>query len=233
MQHLVVGLCAAASPAIEFALTPTKFIFTKTWIVVSVRTVARIAGRMNERYAEDRELGLKMRAAQAGDARAYAELLKAIVPRLRDMIRRRRSPLLSGDLEDIVQDVLLSLHVVRATYDPERPFIPWLMAIAHNRTVDAARRSVRRGSHETHREEDSVTFAGEETNFQDDVYGDPEALKRAIQELPRAQREAIEMVKLRQMSLKEAAAASGTSIGALKVSIHRAMSALRNKLTKE
>jgi RNA polymerase sigma-70 factor (ECF subfamily) len=61
-------------------------------------------------------------------------------------------------------------------------------------------------------------------------YGDAEALAQAMTKLPQGQRQAIELMKLREMSLKEAAAATGTSIGALKVSVHRAMSALRKAL---
>jgi RNA polymerase sigma factor (sigma-70 family) len=65
------------------------------------------------------------------------------------------------------------------------------------------------------------------------VYRDPEALRRAIRELPPGQRQAIEMLKLNDMSLKEAAAASGMSVSALKVSVHRAMASLRKTLTRE
>jgi DNA-directed RNA polymerase specialized sigma24 family protein len=72
----------------------------------------------------------------------------------------------------------------------------------------------------------------ESTNITAEVYGDPEALKQALRALPAGQREAIEMLKLREMSLKEASAASGMSIGALKVATHRAISALR-KLLKD
>jgi RNA polymerase sigma-70 factor (ECF subfamily) len=128
---------------------------------------------------------------------------------------------------------LLSLHAVRATYDPERPFLPWLLAIARNRMVDSARRYGRRAAHEVQVQNVDVTFSDEATNIAAEVYGDPEALRQAIAGLPRGQREAIEMLKLREMSLKEAAAASGMSIGALKVSVHRAIGSLRKALKKE
>jgi RNA polymerase sigma-70 factor (ECF subfamily) len=62
------------------------------------------------------------------------------------------------------------------------------------------------------------------------VYGDPEALQRAIHQLPKAQRNALEMLKLREMSLKEAAVATGMSLGALKTATHRAMTTLRKLL---
>lgn len=174
-----------------------------------------------------------MRAAQAGDSQAYARLLKEITPRLHRIIRNQRSFLPAEDIEDLVQDVLISLHAVRATYDPVRPFMPWLIAIARNRLADGARRYARQKAHETNVEEYPVTFSDEGTNTDSEPYRDPEALKQAIQTLPSGQREAVEMLKLREMSLKEAATASGTSVGALKVSVHRAMGALRKALSKE
>jgi RNA polymerase sigma-70 factor (ECF subfamily) len=174
-----------------------------------------------------------MRDAQAGDARAYARLLKEITPRLRNFLRGQRRFLNAEDIEDLVQDVLLSLHAVRATYDPERPFMPWLMAIARNRLADSGRRHARRSAHEVQVAEMPATVPDDGAKLDPEIYRDPEALKRAIQELPRGQREAIEMLKLREMSLKEASAAGGTSVGALKVSIHRAMGALRKALAKQ
>lgn len=174
-----------------------------------------------------------MRAAQAGDAQAYARLLKDITPRLHAIIRYQRQFLSTEDVEDLVQDVLISLHSVRATYDPERPFMPWLVAIARNRLADAARRYSRQKAHETNVEEYPVTFSEEGTNIDSALYRDPEALKQAIEALPPGQREAVEMLKLREMSLKEAAAASGTSVGALKVSVHRAIATLRKVLSKD
>jgi RNA polymerase sigma-70 factor (ECF subfamily) len=73
----------------------------------------------------------------------------------------------------------------------------------------------------------TVTFQAGGTNTVMEDYGDPEALRSAVNALPAGQREAIEMLKLREMSLKEASAVSGMSIVALKVATHRAMTALR------
>jgi RNA polymerase sigma factor (sigma-70 family) len=178
-------------------------------------------------------LGTLMQFAQNGDASSYALLLKEVTPLLRHVIRRRRAFLSAEDIEDLVQDILLSLHAVRATYDPGRPFLPWLTAIAHNRMVDSARRYGRRMAREVQVEDWDVTFSSGAANMDAEGYRDPEALRQAIEELPRGQREAVEMLKLREMSLKEAAAASGTSVGALKVSVHRAVGALRKKLKNE
>jgi len=188
---------------------------------------------MNERTTKSGRLGALMQSAQGGDASSYALLLKEVTPLVRHFVRRQRSFLSTEDVEDLVQDVLLSLHAVRATYDPGRPFLPWLMAIAHNRMVDSARRYGRRAAHEVQVENFEVTFSDAAANIDTEGYRDPEALRQAIEELPRGQREAIEMLKLREMSLKEAAAASGMSVGALKISVHRAIGALRKKLKKE
>jgi RNA polymerase sigma factor (sigma-70 family) len=183
--------------------------------------------------SDDLTLTSLMRAAQAGDTHAYARLLDEITPCLRRFVRGQRKFLRAEDIEDLVQDILLSLHAVRATYDPQRPFMPWLMAIARNRLADGARRYARRAAHEVQVEAFPVTFSDEGTNRDDGEYRDPEALRRAIRDLPAGQRDAIEMLKLREMSLKEAAAASGASIGALKVLVHRAIATLRKALAKE
>lgn len=173
-----------------------------------------------------------MRAAQQGDAKAYAALLNTITPKLRQIIRNQRKFLQPADIEDLVQDVLLSLHSVLGTYDPERPFMPWLLSITYNRLADAGRRHARRGAHEVQVEFPEVTFSHVPANPKSERYGDPEALRHAIRALPPGQRDAIEMLKLREMPLKEVAARSATSVGALKVSVHRAMITLRKVLAK-
>ncbi len=183
--------------------------------------------------SENLRLDELMQASQAGDAQAYIELLSEITPRLRRIIRRQRRFLQAEDIEDLVQDVLLSLHAVRATYDPRRPFVPWLLGITRNRLADHARRHIRTKTHEVQVETLPVTFSDERTNPGREVYRDPDALRQAIKELPPGQRNAVEMLKLREMSLREAAQASGISIGALKVSVHRAMISLRKAMKKD
>jgi RNA polymerase sigma-70 factor (ECF subfamily) len=170
---------------------------------------------MNQSQTDDRDLASLMRAAQAGDTHAYVKLLKEITPRLRQVVRNRRRFLQVDDIEDLVQDMLLSMHAVCGTYDPQRPFMPWLLAIARNRLADSARHYGRHAAHEAQLDDLAVTFSDRETNRQGGSYRDPEAPRQAVKVLPRGQREAIEMLKLREMSLKEAAARSGMSVGAL------------------
>jgi RNA polymerase sigma factor (sigma-70 family) len=179
----------------------------------------------------DDDLAGLMKMAQTGDTEAYSRLLYEVTIRLRRIVRRSRSFLSNEDVEDLVQDILLSLHSVRATYDPQRPFMPWLLAITRNRLADGARRYARTGGREVNADCLDVTFVNENANKPIDLFG-KEDLKNAIDGLPAAQRTAVEMLKLHEMSLKEAAAVSGMSIGALKVATHRAVIALRKMLMK-
>lgn len=178
----------------------------------------------------DDRLGHLMRLAQSGDTTAYLELLRAITPRIRQVIRRRRGFLGSDHVEDLVQDVLLSVHAVRATFDPERPFMPWLLAILRNRLADDARRYASHRAHEISVEDADVTFAELPANTEREGFGDVEALAHAVHALPTGQRQAIELLKLREMSLREASATTGLSVGALKVATHRAIATLRRAL---
>nr|WP_164853875.1 sigma-70 family RNA polymerase sigma factor [Paraburkholderia kirstenboschensis] len=165
-----------------------------------------------------------MARAQAGDREAYRRLLQDIAPYLRALAARHIR--IEEDIEDTVQDVLLTVHSVRNTYDPARPFGPWLVAIANRRIVDGLRRRGRVGSHETLMETDLETFSAAEANLQEDAV-DARLVREAIEQLPVGQRDAMRLLKLEEMSLQEAEAASGTSVAALKVATHRAMKRLR------
>lgn len=182
---------------------------------------------MDEAANSPDPLGALMSLAQAGDVSAYDRLLRQCADLVRRTVKRRFPFLAEPDAEDLVQDILLSLHTVRATYDKSRPFIPWLMAIARNRAADMARRYTRRSAREVAVEKYPETFDEAQANIGDEVYGDPEALRQALSKLPEGQRTAIELLKLREMSLKEASQASGMSVSALKVATHRATQALR------
>ena len=179
---------------------------------------------------QDRRLSSLMGKAQGGDQAAYASLLREVVPMLKRVVQARLGFLPVMDREDLVQEILLSLHAARATYDPARPFKPWLMTIAHNRMVDQARRKSRRAANEVTVDEYPMDVADADVGTAAERYGDPEELRQAIEVLPKGQRSAIELLKLRELSLKEASQATGMSISALKVSVHRAVKTLRASL---
>lgn len=177
---------------------------------------------------QEREWSALMRAAQDGDPAAYARLLREATPYVRALARRRfRDDHL---IEDVVQDVLLSVHRVRSTYDPARPFKPWLAAIANRRIIDALRRKVRRSAHEVNDDLAYETFADPQSNREVEAAAAAQLVASALESLPPGQREALELVKLKDMSLNEASALTGQSVGGLKVSVHRAIKALKARL---
>ncbi len=172
-----------------------------------------------------------MAAAQDGSQADYARLLKEIVPLVRAVAaHHHRAP---DRVDDVVQDVLLTIHRVRHTYDPSRPFMPWLVAVARRRSIDALRRRTRTEAMEVRDETSYETFADPLANREAEGREATETLTGAIAALPRGQREALELVKLKEMSLLEASAASGQSVGGLKVNVHRAIKALRARLKGE
>lgn len=172
-----------------------------------------------------------MAAAQDGDRAAYERLLRAILPFIRAVAaRHHRAP---DRIEDVAQDVLLTVHRVRHTYDPARPFGPWLAAIARRRSIDLLRRQRRIGAVETSDAAAYETFADPGANKGTEARDTTADLARTLRSLPQGQREALELVKLRELSLADAARLSGRSVGALKVNVHRALKTLRARLAGE
>jgi RNA polymerase sigma-70 factor (ECF subfamily) len=163
-----------------------------------------------------------MERAQSGDREAYRMLLESVLPDLRGFLRRRVRD--ADEVEDLLQDVLLTLHRARHTYDPARAFEPWLFAIARHAAVDRFRASRARRRFEL-----PVADAAELGATSEDR-GEV-SLETAFASLPDAQREALEMVKIEGLTMEEAAKRAGISSGALRVRIHRGYRALRKRLS--
>lgn len=191
-------------------------------------SAAPAADAVNPR-ARGVDWSILMAHAQSGDQEAYRRLLDGIVPYVRSLAAKAHHD--PGDIEDSVQDVLLTVHAVRDTYDPTRPFGPWLVAIANRRITDRLRRQGRTTARETPFTDEHETISVTEANYQESM-STGRALRQAIERLPRGQRDAIRLLKLQEMSLKQAASASGMSVSALKVSTHRAMKNLRRIFVK-
>lgn len=168
-----------------------------------------------------------MASAQAGDARAYDRLLRAALPLLRAIARRRISD--PAEAEDAVQDALVTIHQLRHVYDPTRPIRPWFIAITERRAVDRLRRRGRRAGRENSLEDYRETLASPEANTGEDRVAALQ-LRAAVAALPPAQRTALALAKLQDLPLAEASRRSGMSIGALKVATHRAVKTLRRRL---
>ncbi|TAN50651.1 MAG: sigma-70 family RNA polymerase sigma factor [Rhodospirillales bacterium] len=177
---------------------------------------------------QDRDWGALMQLAQRGDEKAYARLLQEIVPLLRAAALYRRCPM--DMAEDLVQDTLLSVHAARQTFDPERGFLPWLMAIFRHRFMDRLRSNYRQAKNEIVTDPQSETFLSVPANGESEALEHADELARALAILSPNQRRALELMKLQGLSLKEASALTGSSIPTLKVTVHRAMQKLKGHL---
>ena len=194
-----------------------------------VRQDQTVSGGQAEK---DRRWDSLMARAQEGDRAAYDQLLREISPFIRGIVRRHhnRHP---DRIEDVLQDVLLALHRVRHTYDPGRSFRHWLTGIVRHRSIDALRYYSRRTTLEVGQE--SATWAYESfidpaTNRMAEAQATADQLDKAIFYLPALQREAIELLRLKDLSLAEASRLTGRSIAALKVNVHRALQSLQRQI---
>lgn len=169
------------------------------------------------------ELRALMQAGLDGDGMAHRALLERLSKHLRayfkgQLVRIGQGPV---EAEDLMQEVLMAVHTRRHSYDRSQLFTPWVYGIARYKLVDYLRRSgapVR----------DVPLEDAAELLAHDDLAGvesgiDLEKLMRRIS--PKA-RQAIQLVKLDGLSVSEAAARSGMSEAAVKVSVHRGLKAL-------
>jgi RNA polymerase sigma-70 factor (ECF subfamily) len=181
----------------------------------------------------DPDLPALMRAAQAGDAEAYTRVLKACVPIA--AATARRVGVRPDRVDDAVQDVLLTVHRALATYDPSRPFEPWLRAIAARRAIDSMRLHGRVGKREVADETAYLTHAAQEPDAEQEAgrLAAAARLREAVLGLPPLQRQAVELMGFAERSLEEASAETGRTKGALKVNLHRALRALRGRLERD
>ena len=177
------------------------------------------------REREDEWTGL-MRSAISGDSAAYGRLLKSVTPVLRAAARRGlvRAGQPADQSEDIVQDILLAVHLKRHTWDADAPFAPWLFAIARNKLIDALRRRGRR------------VFVNID-DFAETIPGDPAAetvptgeLAVHLDGLPPRQRDVLQSIAVDSASIKDTAAKFAMSEGAVRVALHRALANLTARL---
>ena len=159
--------------------------------------------------------------AQSGDELAYRQSLALIAARLRGYLKRRLSGL-PDEVEDLVQETLLALHLQRGNYDPTLPVSAWAVAIARHKLVDLWRRRGRRDDlHDALDDVDEQLLAAEP-----DDGGAKRDLAALLKSLPESQRQAIVLTKLEGWSVAEAALQSGASESAIKVQVHRGLKRL-------
>lgn len=170
-----------------------------------------------------------MHLAQQGDKRAYARLFQAIVPILKAFIARRLNGI--TDVDDVVQDILLSIHRAGHTYDTDRPFKKWMFAIARHRLNDHLRLVYKKAAFF----EIDIDEISQEI-FDDDVTEDRdrrEYLGKMLDSLPEKQKKIVTMMKLEGRSAQETAKAMKMNVSAVKVAAHRAYKALALKAEQD
>jgi RNA polymerase sigma factor (sigma-70 family) len=156
-----------------------------------------------------------MAAAQSGNVGVYRRLLGEVAIWLQRYYIKR---LPTGMVDDAVQEVLLALHEKRHTYDPSKPFGPWLAAIARYKWIDRLR-AMKVAPMQELSDDLVVTDHGEAVQS-------ARSLEILLARLKPAQAEVIRLVKLRGLSIEEAAARTGQTISLVKVNIHRGLARL-------
>ena len=163
-----------------------------------------------------------MRAANAGDEIAYRRLLEALAPLLRQVVRHgfTRSGFGNCDVEDVVQETLLAIHLKRQTWDEGESITPWVTAIARHKLIDSLRR---RGRHVEMPIDDLIDVLPAESETERLSSRDAE---RLLSVLSGRQRDVVHAVSIEGMSTREAAARLRISEGAVRVALHRGLSTL-------
>ncbi|HET6159304.1 MAG TPA: sigma-70 family RNA polymerase sigma factor [Dongiaceae bacterium] len=171
----------------------------------------------------ERDLRALMVAGLGGDAAAHKALLSRLSGHLRAYFKGRLLQMGRGavEAEDLVQEALIAIHTRRHTYDPAQPFTPWAYAIARYKLLDHLRRTKASVKDLPLEEADELTarddFSEVESAFD---------MQKLLAGISPKMRQAIQYVKLDGLSVSEAAARSGMSESAVKVSVHRGMKAL-------
>jgi RNA polymerase sigma factor (sigma-70 family) len=181
---------------------------------VGSRIRAEIVREVRQPQDED-EWGHLMAAAQNGDRVAYNTLLREISDWLQRYYARRVPATM---VEDLRQEALIAIHQRRMTYEPNRPFGPWLASIARYKWIDHLRLL---GRQSTVPLDDNFRGEDHEATISNRLF-----LDRLMRRLRPAQLTVIQLAKLRGFSVEEVATATGQSASLVKVNIHRGLAKL-------
>lgn len=175
----------------------------------------------------DEQLRKLLSMAQDGDRLSYELFLKELSAELRPFLMRQIQA--SEKVEDVLQEILISVHKAKHTYDPAKPIAPWVYAIARNRMMDFFRSFRSRQKMEF-----SIVEGMELENKEDfDPVNESDQLGRvetALRKLPWIQRQIIQLLKIEEKSVKDVAADLQMSEGAVKMTASRGYKAIRKAL---
>jgi RNA polymerase sigma-70 factor (ECF subfamily) len=171
-----------------------------------------------------RRWGELMTAAQKGDQAAYGTFLKEVTPYITRIVNSKVKFL--DQTDDIVQNILISIHKARHTYDPGKSIKPWIVTITRRRMIDTLRKTEKERSFDSI--DDMDPAAPEEPEADEKALH----LDEAVAALPEKFREPITLVKLQGYKAKEAATKLGISESALKTRCSRGYKLLRKYIEK-
>ena len=176
------------------------------------------------RSPDDAELAALLKAAIAGDERAYAAFLAEVAARVRSFARRRLSA--GGvDAEDIVQETLLAIHLKRHTWRQDAAVLPWVFAIARFKMIDAFRRRGR--SIEVDISEFSETLAEPEKEAVSS-----RDIGRVVEALAPAQKAVVSAISVEGHSIADTARALDMTEAAVRVAFHRGLATIAARFGK-
>lgn len=164
-----------------------------------------------------------MERARSGDRESFHALFEEIGPLITRFLSRHLTE--RTELEDVCQEVLIAVYKSRHTYDAERPFEPWLFAIARKVSGGHVRRSRRQTASQLYTDDVPEIPTEDAPSLALEVRG-------ALEQLPPAQIEALNLTKLLGLSVEEASRRAGTTVGSMKVRVHRAYESLKRSLVR-
>ena len=153
--------------------------------------------------------------SQHGDSSAYEKFLQELIPLLQRFLSGKAS---EDDQEDIIQNILISLHRALHTYDTEKSFFSWFYAIARYKLIDFYRQSGRNLRLQEKIMENFALPASAEKEF---------SLEECLTRLPIKQQRIIKLLKIDGLSIREVADLTGFSESSVKVTAHRGYKKLK------
>jgi RNA polymerase sigma-70 factor, ECF subfamily len=133
----------------------------------------------------------------------------------------------SADAEDLAQDTFVRAFVHFERFDPERPVLPWLIAIARRLCLDLLRRRRMMARSQTMPVSDHRAPSPErKASAREEL----SRLDRALDELGEGPREAIMLFHIEEMSYRDIAAALEVPIGTVMTWLHRGRAQLKRAL---
>jgi RNA polymerase sigma-70 factor (ECF subfamily) len=179
--------------------------------------------------AEEKQIFSKlMEMSQSGNKDSYRELLHKISIILSKYLSTRIVSY--DDREDVLQEILISIHNSRHTYIPSKPFYPWMYAIAKNTLIKYYKKIHKQSLYQMEAEISSLISP--EKNDSNEIDSTKEILK-LIEELPGKQKEIIQLLKIGGLSIKDVAAKLNLSEANVKVIAHRGYQTLRKRVRHE